>query len=220
VQPTSILRATGQAWKVHAASVAVLLSMPFMLWGLWEMMVQRRYVPMAVAMCIYVVAMALCNLGIRCPSCGAYWYLIARRYYGKEWYRRLFGQPACPVCGYTGEDASSATIDLAHGDLRGKGPIFYVAPMLKNAWRREIEVSRPALVISNATTIVVVCCFLLLEMVLVHGRSPPRFTGLAIALDVAAFVLAMVWRRMLGTRHLWPLMPVSLAAVVILLLLL
>jgi len=99
------LQASSQAWKLHATTATLLVSLGIMVSAVFS----GLYL-FFVGLALGTVGMVLCNLAIRCPQCGAHWYwrLFKAHGYGTKigWARELIRQTECPSCSYNRHDGA------------------------------------------------------------------------------------------------------------------
>ena len=88
----SVVRSTGQWWKLVIAVLALLLGSiaPFF---------EASRMSWTVGTIIAVIGYGFSLAFIRCPGCGQHWFWRALVY--SEMYRPLFTEPDCPSCEYT-----------------------------------------------------------------------------------------------------------------------
>jgi predicted RNA-binding Zn-ribbon protein involved in translation (DUF1610 family) len=96
-----VLQATGQTWKVHAATALNFSGLALMVWGV----LSNPYLVLA-GVSMALLGAVFCSFAIRCPQCGAHWYwrsFKAHKFGFKPgWARELFRQVECPSCSYKG----------------------------------------------------------------------------------------------------------------------
>jgi hypothetical protein len=88
---TSVIRATGQLWKLGLAIGALVAGSIAPLWP------EATGLDWTSGTVLAVAGYAFGCLAIRCPGCGDRWFWSAALDAGL--YGPLFGKPACPKCG-------------------------------------------------------------------------------------------------------------------------
>lgn len=101
----SILHETGQAWKMHATTAILIVSIGVMISAAFSGL-HLFFVGIALG----AVGIAFCSLAIRCPRCGARWYWRQFKAHGygtrMGWARELLRETACPSCSYNGHNGA------------------------------------------------------------------------------------------------------------------
>jgi hypothetical protein len=86
----SVIRATGQLWKLVLAIAALVVGSIAPLWP------EATGLDWTTGTILAVAGYAFGCLAIRCPQCGSRWFWEAALDAGL--YGRLFGAPTCPKC--------------------------------------------------------------------------------------------------------------------------
>lgn len=107
----SIIRSTGQIWKVRVWAFGTLASFAAVLVAFLLLSFPRNNVLFLGAnlfgTVLIISSFLFAIVSIRCPKCGTRWVLRAVfKKHGTNWYDWLADQTVCPVCGYNAEPAS------------------------------------------------------------------------------------------------------------------
>ena len=100
----SIIRSTGQIWKVRVLAIGTLLSAAIIFGAFFLMPIPRDDVYQAtnlfgVGLCLFSILFPV--FSIMCPVCGSRWLRLALyKKHDEGWYDWLAAQSACPICGY------------------------------------------------------------------------------------------------------------------------
>lgn len=100
--PMTLLQRAGQAWKLNAMFVALLVAAALMVIGWWTRHSPGPGSAMLLMSGVFVAfsALALACFSIQCPECGARWLWNAMRTRTSGgWLAWLESRDACPDCG-------------------------------------------------------------------------------------------------------------------------
>jgi hypothetical protein len=100
VKPASLMRATGQMWKLNVGTGAFVIGAILLGFGLLP---KVNFEFLFAALATQLLGIAFCSVAIRCPKCGAKWYWYALRREQPTYARWLCAQTECRSCGYTVE---------------------------------------------------------------------------------------------------------------------
>jgi hypothetical protein len=109
----SVIRKTGQWWKLVVSMAATVTGGIGMFVARQEMSASAAWLPLAmmlggIGLCLGGLVFAC--VSIRCPRCRAHWFwaAVSRRASG-EWLPWLLSHPTCPNCSFPDETVSRAT---------------------------------------------------------------------------------------------------------------
>jgi hypothetical protein len=100
--PASILRSTGQLWKMRAFYIGFAISGALMFSA--NLFIEQLSSGQFTTIMLFGVVLALSTLvfainSIKCPNCHARWFWMAiSKQKSGEWLNLLENQSACPVC--------------------------------------------------------------------------------------------------------------------------
>jgi len=98
----TVMKASGQIWKIYITTVGIWIGISLSIIGILG---NIYYVPIGLVLGLFSIA--YCCLAIRCPECGQHWYWQAiKRGMKFGWLKRLIYQSECQSCGYGGTDAA------------------------------------------------------------------------------------------------------------------
>ena len=103
----SIIRTTGQIWKVRVWSLGTLVSIAFVLVAFLVFAFSRNNVWFVAASALGIIlaisSYVFALISIKCPSCEMRWVFQGIfRIREMNWYDWLAAQSVCPNCGYSG----------------------------------------------------------------------------------------------------------------------
>ena len=97
---------THQAWKLHIATIGVVLSIVVHVVARWFLPgITGRELALYSGASATIAAISLFIFfgSVRCPACGANWMWRATRQRTGGWLQWLHEQQACPMCGSSGD---------------------------------------------------------------------------------------------------------------------
>ena len=101
----SIIRSTGQIWKVRVWAFGTLVSLAAALVAFFLFPFPRNNVYFLAAnlfgTVLIISSLVFAVVSIKCPVCGSRWlWLALYKKHDEGWYDWLAAQSACPICGY------------------------------------------------------------------------------------------------------------------------
>jgi hypothetical protein len=100
----SILKRTGQVWKLHLCFLLAVAGGASIFWGQSRLDSAYGGALFGGGMLAVLLALLFPSFTIRCPSCGARWFWLAiSKIHKDQWLKALLSVPTCPSCNFTGE---------------------------------------------------------------------------------------------------------------------
>lgn len=114
---SSVIRKTGQWWKLVASFCGVMLGGLGLFSGMKQMSSDasgRTLALMGGGILLMMAGLAFACTAIRCPRCHAHWLWAAvSKQDHNEWMAWLLSRPTCPQCSFPGEPVTRSTSGMA-----------------------------------------------------------------------------------------------------------
>lgn len=107
MSPQSIIKKTGQAWKLYVFAILLVVGFICTFWGQAHTQDVYGGAVLGIGLFAGLTSLIFPAVAVRCPSCGARWFWLAISEIHKDhWLNTILNFTACPRCNFTGKQSA------------------------------------------------------------------------------------------------------------------